>query len=76
MVLERSTRGDKHALALCNITRSELYAERNALHLILGKLPAGGILGIVELYTEASREAVGKCTGSVEHAPPCASERG
>ena len=60
--------GDKHALALCNITRSELYAERNALHLILGELPAGGILGIVELYAEASREAVGKCTGSVKHA--------
>ena len=43
---------NQNTLVLLDILGAKLQTNGNALHLILGKLPAGALVGIVELCTE------------------------
>ena len=43
----------EHALALLDVARADLEAQRHALHLVLGELPAGAVLGQVDLRADA-----------------------
>ena len=42
-----------NALVLSHIARTDLDAERNALHLVLGELPSGALIGIVKLSSDS-----------------------
>ena len=45
--------GCQHALAVFDISRADLQTNRNALHLVLGELPARRIVAVVQLDTES-----------------------
>ena len=60
---------DKHALVLLDILRAQLQTQRNALHLIFRKFPAGALLGLVDLHTQTGGlQAGGNLPGLVQHA--------
>ena len=67
----------QHALVLLDVLRADLQAQRNALHLVLGKLPAGGVVGDRPCLTR-------NCLGQALRAapvpfrgrPPCAGRPG
>ena len=45
---------NQNALAVLDITRTDLETEREALHLVLGKLPTGAVVGDVDLSANTS----------------------
>ena len=45
---------NQYALTLSDIARTNLQTKRNALHLVLGKLPTRGIVAQVDLGTDAA----------------------
>ena len=59
---------NKYALILSNITGADFKAERNALHFIFRKLPAGGIFAVVKLYTAEFSKTVFNCVRSFKNA--------
>ena len=60
--------GNEHAGTCLYIARTKLKTERNALHLVLGILPAGGVIAVVELYAEFIRKAVAQSRCRLKHA--------
>ena len=60
---------DQDALVLLNVLRADLHAQRHALHLVLGSLPAHGLVGVVDLGADAgSLQAVQQGVGGVQNA--------
>ena len=43
---------DKNALVLLHVLGADLQPQGHAFHLILGEFPAGGVVRVVQLYTE------------------------
>ena len=59
----------QHALAGLHIPGADLHAQGHALHLILGALPAHGVVGIVHLHPHAGRlQAIPQGGGRLQNA--------
>ena len=46
---------NQHALTLLDVTRTDLQAQRHTLHLVFRKLPAGAVVGQIDLCADARR---------------------
>ena len=60
---------DQDALVLLDVLRADLHAQGHALHLVLGSLPAHGLVGVIDLGADAGGlQAVQQGVGGVQNA--------
>ena len=60
---------DEHTGIVLNIAGADLQTDGNALHLVLAELPAGRVVGIIQLDAQTGfDEAILQCAGGLENA--------